>query len=143
MSTCRQRFSASKHVPNGTTDFQHLVVVNSFASELQTYEISSAICIRNRSWCIRMDTFERLFCGLDVCARVAWIDPSMLDLTKCGASACRNRTLNSLRHTYATMEMLRGEVDIHTLSNQMGNSELMIERHYSKLTATMAADRLT
>jgi integrase len=54
----------------------------------------------------------------------------------------QNRTLYSLRHTYATMEMLRGEVDIHTLSKQMGNSALMIERHYSKLTATMAAEKL-
>lgn len=54
----------------------------------------------------------------------------------------QNRTLYSLRHTYATMEMLAGNVDIHTLSKQMGNSALMIERHYSKLTATMAADRL-
>ena len=54
----------------------------------------------------------------------------------------QNRTLYSLRHTYATLEMLRGEVDIHTLSKQMGNSALMIERHYSKLTATMAAERL-
>ncbi len=53
-----------------------------------------------------------------------------------------NRTLYSLRHTYATLEMLRGEVDIHTLSKQMGNSAAMIERHYSKLTATMAAKRL-
>ena len=40
-----------------------------------------------------------------------------------------NRTLYSLRHTYATMEMLRGEVDIHTWSKQMGNSAAMIERH--------------
>jgi integrase len=53
-----------------------------------------------------------------------------------------NRTLYSLRHTYATLEMLRGEVDIHTLSKQMGNSAAMIERHYSKLTATMAAEKL-
>jgi integrase len=56
--------------------------------------------------------------------------------------AGQTRTLYSLRHTYATMEMLRGEVDIHTLSKQMGNSAAMIERHYSKLTATMAAERL-
>lgn len=54
----------------------------------------------------------------------------------------QNRTLYSLRHTYATNEMLAGNVDIHTLSKQMGNSAAMIERHYSKLTATMAADRL-
>jgi hypothetical protein len=44
--------------------------------------------------------------------------------------------------TYATLEMLCGEVDIHILGKQMGNSAAMIERHYSKLTATMAAERL-
>ena len=54
----------------------------------------------------------------------------------------QNRTLYSLRHTYATFELLRGGTDIHTLSKQMGNSAAMIERHYSKLTATMAAQRL-
>jgi integrase len=52
------------------------------------------------------------------------------------------RTLYSLRHTYATQAMLEGQVDIHTLSRQMGNSAAMIERHYSKLTATLAAERL-
>jgi integrase len=52
------------------------------------------------------------------------------------------RTLYSLRHTYATLALLEGGTDIHTLSKQMGNSAAMIERHYSKLTATMAADRL-
>jgi integrase len=56
--------------------------------------------------------------------------------------AGRNRTLYSLRHTYATLALLEGGADIHTLSKQMGNSAAMIERHYSKLTATMAADRL-
>jgi len=54
----------------------------------------------------------------------------------------QTRTLYSLRHTYVSMELLRGGTDIHTLSKQMGNSAAMIERHYSKLTATMAADRL-
>ncbi len=54
----------------------------------------------------------------------------------------QTRTLYSLRHTYATLELLRHSTDIHTLSKQMGNSAAMIERHYSKLTATMAADRL-
>ena len=55
--------------------------------------------------------------------------------------AGQKRTLYSLRHTYATAELLAG-TDIHTLSKQMGNSAAMIERHYSKLTATMAAERL-
>lgn len=53
----------------------------------------------------------------------------------------QNLTLYSLRHTYATLELLDG-IDIHTLSKQMGNSAVMIERHYSKLTATMAAEKL-
>jgi integrase len=56
-------------------------------------------------------------------------------------AADEKRTLYSLRHTYATLELLAG-TDIHTLSKQMGNSAAMIERHYSKLTATMAAERL-
>lgn len=53
----------------------------------------------------------------------------------------QNRTLYSLRHTYATQELFAG-TDIHTLAKQMGTSVLMLERHYSKLTATMAADKL-
>ena len=56
-------------------------------------------------------------------------------------STGQQRTLYSIRHTYATMELLAG-TDIHTLARQMGTSVTMLERHYSKLTATMAADRL-
>lgn len=54
----------------------------------------------------------------------------------------RTRPLYSLRYTHATLAMLRGGVDIHALSKQMGNSAAMIERYYRKLTATMAAKRL-
>ena len=48
----------------------------------------------------------------------------------------QNRTLYSLRHTYATFSLTykRG-VDIHLLATQMGTSTLMIERHYSHLIA--------
>ena len=56
-------------------------------------------------------------------------------------STRQQRTLYSLRHTYATMELLAG-TDIHTLARQMGTSVLMLERHYSKLTASMAAEQL-
>jgi integrase len=56
-------------------------------------------------------------------------------------STGQQRTLYSLRHTYATMELMSG-TDIHTLARQMGTSVLMLERHYSKLTATMAAQQL-
>jgi integrase len=52
-----------------------------------------------------------------------------------------DRTLYSLRHTYATQELLAG-TDIHTLARQMVTSVTMLERHYSKLTATMAAEQL-
>ena len=54
----------------------------------------------------------------------------------------RRRTLYSIRHTYATLALVSGEVDIRTLSRQMGPSVAMLERHYPKLTATMAAARL-
>ncbi len=54
----------------------------------------------------------------------------------------QTRTLYSLRHTYATLELIENRTDLHTLAKQMGNSASMIERHYSKLTATMAAERL-
>ena len=56
-------------------------------------------------------------------------------------STGQQRTLYSLRHTYATMELMSG-TDIHTLARQMGTSVIMLERHYSKLTATMAAQQL-
>jgi len=65
-------------------------------------------------------------------------------LTQCGLlkdTAGSDRTLYSLRHTYATQELLAG-TDIHTLARQMGTSVMMLERHYSKLTATLAADKL-
>lgn len=53
----------------------------------------------------------------------------------------QNRTLYSLRHTYATQALAKG-VDIHTLAKQMGTSVGMIERHYSKLTPMLKADML-
>lgn len=61
------------------------------------------------------------------------------DMLRDGAG--HKRTLYSLRHTYATLELRTG-TDIHTLAKQMGTSVLMLERFYSKLNATMAAARL-
>ncbi len=54
----------------------------------------------------------------------------------------QNRTLYSLRHTYATLALAKG-VDIHTLAKQMGTSVVMIERHYSKLTPMLKAEMLS
>jgi hypothetical protein len=50
--------------------------------------------------------------------------------------------LYSLRHTYATLELIENRTDIHMPAKQIGNSAVMIERHCSKLTAIMAAERL-
>jgi integrase len=52
-----------------------------------------------------------------------------------------NRTLYSLRHTYATQELAVG-TDIHTLARQMGTSVLMLEKYYSKVNATLMAGEL-
>ena len=54
----------------------------------------------------------------------------------------QNRTLYSLRQNYAKLELTENRTDFHTLAKQMGTSVGMIEKHYSKLTASMAADRL-
>ena len=54
----------------------------------------------------------------------------------------QNRTLYSLRHTYATFALVRGQVDIHTLAQQMGTSIVMIEKHYSHLRPRQRAETL-
>lgn len=46
----------------------------------------------------------------------------------------RNRSLYSLRHTYATKALIAGR-DIHKLAVQMGTSVEMLERFYSKISA--------
>jgi len=56
-------------------------------------------------------------------------------------SSGKNRTLYSLRHTYATFA-LRAGISIHTIARQMGTSVLMLEKHYSKLTPMMNAAEL-
>ena len=52
------------------------------------------------------------------------------------------RSLYSLRHTYAHLSILHESMDVYTLAKQMGTSVVMLERHYSKLTATLAAEQL-
>jgi integrase len=73
--------------------------------------------------------FENIFRGLMKFSRL-WKD-----------SGDKKRTLYSLRHTYATFALAEG-VDIHTLARQMGTSVGMIERHYSKLTPMLSAEKL-
>ena len=50
-----------------------------------------------------------------------------------------NRTLYSLRHTYATLALIGTNIGIHDLATQMGTSVAMIEQHYSHLTPAMKA----
>ena len=51
------------------------------------------------------------------------------------------RTLYSLRHTYATVQIIAG-IDYHKLAKNMGTSIVILERHYSHLTPTLAAKEL-
>ncbi len=55
--------------------------------------------------------------------------------------AGETRTLYSLRHTYATFALSEG-LDIHTLARQMGTSITMLEKHYSKITPMLSAEKL-
>ena len=63
-------------------------------------------------------------------------------LLKCPRTG-QNRTLYSLRHTYATFALLNDGMDIHALAVQMGTSIGVIERHYSHLTPRLKKDMLT
>lgn len=54
----------------------------------------------------------------------------------------QNRTLYSLRHTYATLALVKARMDIHTLATQMDTSVMMIEKHYSHLTPRMRANAI-
>jgi integrase len=54
----------------------------------------------------------------------------------------KRRVLYSLRHTYATIALQIDNVEIHTLSLQMGTSVAMIEQHYSHLDAVKAVHQL-
>jgi len=54
----------------------------------------------------------------------------------------RNRSLYSLRHSYAPMRLMDGQWDMHILAKQMGTSIGTLEQHCSNTTATRAADRL-
>jgi integrase len=51
----------------------------------------------------------------------------------------RIRTLYSLRHFYATLNLERG-ISTHALSRQLGNSTEMIDRHYSKYSPLLNAE---
>ncbi len=51
------------------------------------------------------------------------------------------RSLYSLRHTYATFNLMDG-IDIHLLSRQLGTSVTMIEKHYSHLIPSHSANIL-
>jgi integrase len=57
-----------------------------------------------------------------------------------GAASEKQRTLYSLRHTYATLQLLEGR-SIHELAKQMGTSVAMLEQHYSKITPELVAEK--
>jgi len=85
----------------------------------------------------------------DVVEFELWRDRQMLRQPKTSTlnnfTSAWNRVIaTALAQGYISerVPVLRNSTDIHTLSRQMGNSAAMIERHYSKLTATMAADKL-
>jgi integrase len=55
-----------------------------------------------------------------------------------GVGSDAKRTLYSLRHTYATLQLMDGR-GIHELAKQMGTSVQMLEQHYSKITPELMA----
>jgi integrase len=54
----------------------------------------------------------------------------------------KNKTLYSLRHTYAHFAILEENVDVYKLSKQMGTSVPMIEKYYGHVTPAHVASKL-
>jgi integrase len=54
----------------------------------------------------------------------------------------KNKTLYSLRHTYAHFAILEEHMDVYTLSKQMGTSVKMIEQYYGHVTPATVASKL-
>ncbi len=53
-----------------------------------------------------------------------------------------NKTLYSLRHTYAHLALLEENIDVYKLSKQMGTSVKMIEQYYGHVTPAHVANQL-
>ena len=53
-----------------------------------------------------------------------------------------NKTLYSLRHTYAHLAILEENIDVYKLSKQMGTSVKMIEKYYGHITPAHIANKL-
>lgn len=100
-------------------------------------DLDSAIAAKSDSYVFSLGNGERPI-SLHTSFKLLMKD-SGLDMD---AVSGRTRSLYSLRHSYATMSLLAGHMDMHTLAKQMGTSIGMLEQHYSKMTATMAAERL-
>lgn len=54
----------------------------------------------------------------------------------------KNKTLYSLRHTYAHFAILEDNIDVYKLSKQMGTSVPMIEKYYGHVTPAHVASKL-
>jgi integrase len=54
----------------------------------------------------------------------------------------QNKTLYSLRHTYAHLSILEEGIDVYKLSKQMGTSVPMIEKYYGHVTPAHVASKL-
>jgi len=52
------------------------------------------------------------------------------------------RALTSLRHSYATNQIVNNRIDLHLLSSNMGTSVQMIEKHYGHLEPVQRAAEL-
>jgi integrase len=76
----------------------------------------------------RTNQFSRAFAAL------------LIDLELLRGSEGSQRTLYSLRHTYATLRLAMDKVPIHSLAKQMGTSVGMLEKHYSHLEPVMQAE---
>lgn len=101
--------------------------------------------LKNRTLNQMLDVDEPVFRCRDGSVTKDWHGAFKNMLIKAGLLNDVNgarRSLYSLRHTYATFQILYGKLDLHTLAKNMGTSIAMLERHYSHLEVLHRAEAL-
>ncbi len=101
--------------------------------------------LANRSLNQMLDIDEPVFRLRDGSVPKDWHGGFQIMLEKAGLLNDINgkrRSLYSLRHTYATFQILYSKIDLHLLAKNMGTSIAMLERHYSHLEVLHRAEIL-
>jgi integrase len=127
-------------VPGNTKTGHRNVVIPGDAAVFLHYLLGQY----REKWKFEPTDDDFIFCTLDRKERRNYRGqlPSLLKFAQCKVHPSGQAyTLYSLRHRYATTQLIAG-ANVHDLAKNMGTSVEMIERHYSHVQTADVAERL-